>query len=109
MFFLTLLVMIDVYILLSSRFLQKFYIFLKKIFEAANQAVKHSSNYMNLSHIRQKNFVCLTVYCDIVRKDDCSVSMSCTVCIIHIIYCACASHVYPARPTEAVETLYYRK
>ncbi len=46
--------MIDVHILLSSRFLQKFYIFLKKIFEAANQAVKHSSNYMNLSHIRQK-------------------------------------------------------
>ena len=48
--------MIDTHILLSSRFLQKFYIFLKKFFETANQAVKHSNNYMNLNVVRQKNF-----------------------------------------------------
>ena len=48
--------MIDMHVLLSSRFLQKFYIFLKKIFETAIQAVKHSSDYMNLSDIRQKDF-----------------------------------------------------
>ena len=100
--------MIGMHILLSSRFLLKFYIFLKKFFETANQATRHPSNRMNLSDIRQKKF----------RTFD---GFSISFANIHVPF----SYVvpFPSLPytythaslrvwrlsTEAVETLYYKK
>ena len=98
--------MIGMHILLSSRFLQKFYIFLKKIFETANQATRHPSNYMNSKHIRQKKF----------RTFD---GFSISFANIHVLfpcvvpfpssYMHAHRRAYDVYPAEAVEMLYYRK
>ena len=111
MFFPTLVLMIGMHILLSSRFLLKFYIFFKKIFEAAREPHKHSNYYMNLSNIRQKKFY---TFDDLARHypQRCLFYFHALYCLYYSYCYACTSPAYDVHPTEAVEmlcALYYKK